>query len=167
MGARQAGIQPGELTDEVLRRLHDAARDSGTRESYRSASALITGLQTDPERAEVWTWIRHPISQILAGKNRTYDLPDHFLAEIEEMTEVAARLRSVTVKETWEYVADKTRDNYRNTLRALVMALHGMSVEEVERFEIPTGVPIAYAFSRRGVPIGWHYLDDDRDVDAA
>ena len=54
--------------------------------------------------------------------------------------------------------------SHGNTLRALIMALHGMSVDEVERFEIPTGVPIVYAFSRRGLPIGWHYLDDDRDA---
>lgn len=51
--------------------------------------------------------------------------------------------------------------SHGNTLRALIMALHDMSVAEVEDFEIPTGVPIVYAFSPKGEPIGWHYLDND------
>ncbi|WP_026758909.1 site-specific integrase [Sediminimonas qiaohouensis] len=123
MGARQGGFQPDGTTDEVFRCLHGAARDSGTRESYRNASALIADLQANPERAEIWTWMRHPISPIRAEPTRTYDLPDHFLDEIEEMTKIAARLRYVTVKETWVHVAEKTRDNYRNTLRAMVSAL--------------------------------------------
>jgi 2,3-bisphosphoglycerate-dependent phosphoglycerate mutase len=50
--------------------------------------------------------------------------------------------------------------SHGNTLRALIMALHGMSVDEVEAFEIPTGVPIVYAFTPQGEPIGWHYLND-------
>jgi 2,3-bisphosphoglycerate-dependent phosphoglycerate mutase len=49
--------------------------------------------------------------------------------------------------------------SHGNTLRALLMALDGMSIEQVERFEIPTGVPIVYAFSTRGEPLGWHYLE--------
>jgi len=123
MGARQNGFQPGGITDEVFLRLHDTAGDSGTRASYRNASVLIADLQANPERAQIWTWMPHPISPIRAEQRRSYDLPDHFLAEIEEMTEIAARLRYIRVKETWEYVAGKTRDNYRNTLRALVGAL--------------------------------------------
>jgi 2,3-bisphosphoglycerate-dependent phosphoglycerate mutase len=51
--------------------------------------------------------------------------------------------------------------SHGNTLRALIMALQDMSIEQVENFEIPTGVPILYAFSAQGKPIGWHYLDDD------
>ena len=27
---------------------------------------------------------------------------------------------------------------------------------------MPTGVPIVYAFTPKGEPIGWHYLNDDR-----
>lgn len=51
--------------------------------------------------------------------------------------------------------------SHGNTLRALIMALHDMSVAEVEDFEIPTGVPIVYVFSPKGEAIGWHYLDHD------
>ncbi len=123
IGARQRGLQPEWITDEVFLNLHDATADSGTRSSFRSASAIISNLQSNPERTKIWSWMKHPISPIKVQPTRTYNLPDHFIAEIEEMIEVAARLRYVTVKETWEYVADNTRDNYRNTLRALVGAL--------------------------------------------
>lgn len=123
MGARQNGFQPEAITQEVFINLHDLARDSGTRSSYRNASTLIAELQANSERTEIWTWMPHPILPISAGQRQTYELPDHFLKEIEEMTEIAARLRYVTVKEIWEHVADKTRENYRNTLRAFVGAL--------------------------------------------
>ena len=57
--------------------------------------------------------------------------------------------------------------SHGNTLRALIMALHGMSVDEVESFEIPTGRPIVYTFTAEGEPIGWRYLDEDSSNQAA
>jgi 2,3-bisphosphoglycerate-dependent phosphoglycerate mutase len=56
--------------------------------------------------------------------------------------------------------------SHGNTLRALIMALQGMDVEEVEAFEIPTGVPILYRFSADGRPDGWQYLDTAGRPDA-
>ncbi|MCB1786467.1 MAG: 2,3-diphosphoglycerate-dependent phosphoglycerate mutase [Gammaproteobacteria bacterium] len=53
--------------------------------------------------------------------------------------------------------------SHGNTLRALIMALDGMQQDQVEAFEIPTGVPILYVFSASGEPIGWHYLDPTAD----
>ena len=123
LGARLAGLRPDDMTDEALRGLHDAARDSSTRESYRNASALIACLQNDPERAAIWDWLPSPITPIRVAPRRSHELPPYILGEIEEMIEIAARLRYVAVKECWEYVADRTRDNYRNTLRALAGAL--------------------------------------------
>lgn len=49
-----------------------------------------------------------------------------------------------------------------NTLRALLMDLAEMSIEEVEGFEIPTATPILYHFNRDGQALGWHYLDTCR-----
>lgn len=46
-----------------------------------------------------------------------------------------------------------------NTLRAIIMALDGMSEAEVEKFEIPTGTPIVYRFNSKGEPLGWEYLE--------
>lgn len=48
-----------------------------------------------------------------------------------------------------------------NSLRALMMELEGMSVEEVEQFEIPTATPILYLFDQNGIPVEWHYLKLD------
>lgn len=57
--------------------------------------------------------------------------------------------------------------SHGDTLRALVMALDGMSAAEVERFEIPTATPIIYRFDREGRPLGWHYLDQQPCIDCA
>lgn len=40
-----------------------------------------------------------------------------------------------------------------NSLRALMMGLADMSVAEVERFEIPTAIPIVYEFDQNGRPL--------------
>jgi 2,3-bisphosphoglycerate-dependent phosphoglycerate mutase len=56
--------------------------------------------------------------------------------------------------------------SHGNTLRALLMALENMTVQEIEGFEIPTGTPIVYSFSEEGMPIGRRYLSD-RETKAA
>lgn len=43
-------------------------------------------------------------------------------------------------------------------LRALLMELTGMSVAEVEAFEIPTATPIIYDFDNAARPLRWRYL---------
>jgi 2,3-bisphosphoglycerate-dependent phosphoglycerate mutase len=52
--------------------------------------------------------------------------------------------------------------SHGNTLRALLMGLENMSVEQVESFEIPTGVPIVYHVGAHGEPLGWRYLEGRR-----
>lgn len=49
--------------------------------------------------------------------------------------------------------------SHGNTLRALIMALSGMKVAEVESFEVPVATPIVYRFDAMGNPLDWHYLD--------
>ena len=51
-----------------------------------------------------------------------------------------------------------------NTLRALLMELAGMSVAEVESFEIPTATPIVFDFDHDAQPRDWHYLDCHSEV---
>ena len=46
-----------------------------------------------------------------------------------------------------------------NTLRALIMDLAEMSVEQVESFEIPTATPIVNRFDSNAKPLDWCYLD--------
>ena len=53
-----------------------------------------------------------------------------------------------------------------NTLRALLMALAEMSVEEVESFEIPTATPILYDFNAMAEPLNCRYLALDATLPA-
>jgi 2,3-bisphosphoglycerate-dependent phosphoglycerate mutase len=53
--------------------------------------------------------------------------------------------------------------SHGNTLRALLMGLSGMSVSEVESFEIPTGVPIIADIADDGRLRRWYYLAADAD----
>lgn len=45
-----------------------------------------------------------------------------------------------------------------NTLRALIMALSGMTIKEVETFEIPTGIPIKLTINEAGELEQWSYM---------
>lgn len=45
-------------------------------------------------------------------------------------------------------------------LRALIMKLSGMTIAEVETFEIPTATPIIYHFNRLAEPLGRESLGD-------
>lgn len=50
--------------------------------------------------------------------------------------------------------------SHGNTLRGLIMALSDMSAEEVETFEIPTGVPIIYHLNDDGTANRWGYIGE-------
>lgn len=50
--------------------------------------------------------------------------------------------------------------SHGNTLRALVKHLDGLSDEQVERLEIPTGVPLVYEFDDEGRPLRHYYLQE-------
>lgn len=121
--AQRRALRPQDITQEHLLGFHNGTSVSGERKSLRDASALVAILQANPDRKEIWTWFPHPISPIQANGNSTYDLPDHFVKEIEDMIERAARLSYVRVKKTWTYVGDRTRSSYRETLRSFVAAL--------------------------------------------
>lgn len=123
MAARRHGLQPSTLTDAELVRLHGVTSVSDERASLRSAAALLSKLQADPARADIWSSIVHPITPIKADNRRSCRLPDHFLLEIDGLVELAGRLRYIRVKEIWEYVAQDTQRNYRDTLRAVASAL--------------------------------------------
>lgn len=48
-----------------------------------------------------------------------------------------------------------------NTLRALVMHLEGLSDEEIEKVEIPTGIPLVYELDEGLLPIAHFYIQSD------
>lgn len=104
---------------------------------------------------------RHPINDPLYKSVDPARLPG-----AESLADTRAR-----VVEFWrEQILPRIRQGQRllisahgNSLRALMMELEGMSVEEIENFEIPTATPILYLFDQNGRPLEWHYLGEDTE----
>jgi 2,3-bisphosphoglycerate-dependent phosphoglycerate mutase len=139
-GALQ-GVDKGEATTRVGE--HQVWR---WRRGYTDQATPL--LRTDPG---------HPLN------DPTYsDVEPHLLPGVENLAQTRIR-----VMQFWrEQIAPRIPQGERvlisahgNTLRALLMALTGMSIAEVEAFEIPTATPIVYRFDRNGQPLHWHYLD--------
>ena len=121
---------------------------------------------------QVWRWRRgyqeraeplpvsdpgHPLNNPLYA-----DVQPHRLPGAENLAQTRAR-----VVEFWEeQIAPRTRQGqhvlisaHGNTLRALLMELAGMSIQEVEDFEIPTATPILYHFDDYARPVEWRYME--------
>jgi len=126
---------------------------------------------------QVWRWRRsylevptpmHPVDQYYPANQAQYaHIGPSKLPAAENLEQTRHR-----VVEFWhEEIQPQLRQgkhilisSHGNTLRALLMELDSMTVEEVERFEIPTAQPIFYAFNTRGEPIAWHYLKSYADT---
>lgn len=145
---------------------------------YGTLQGLDKGEATASHGEEqIWRWRRgyHDRAGALSREDERHschdmlchDIDPAHLPDVENLAETRAR-----VMRYWnEEIAPRIRRGERllisahgNTLRALIMALSNMRVEEVERFEIPTAMPIVYHFDRNGSPLDWYYLDgqDDR-----
>lgn len=141
-GALQ-GLDKGEATAQ-----HGEEQIWRWRRGYQDRAGALT--QEDP---------RHSCHDPLCR-----DIDPAHLPNVENLAETRAR-----VMRYWdEDIVPRIRRGERllisahgNTLRALIMALANMSVEEVERFEIPTAMPIIYHFDRDGTPLDWQYLDGE------
>lgn len=125
--------------------------------------------------AQVLRWRRgyQDRPDALAGDNPTHprhdpryhDVAPARLPGVESLADTRAR-----VMQFWsEHVEPRIRAGetllisaHGNSLRALIMSLAGMPVAEVERFEIPTAMPILYRFDRAARPLAWHYLEPRR-----
>ena len=53
-----------------------------------------------------------------------------------------------------------------NSLRAIVMALDGMTPEEILKLNIPTGVPILYTLDEAGNARNREFLGDPEQIQA-
>ncbi|MFP3873798.1 MAG: 2,3-bisphosphoglycerate-dependent phosphoglycerate mutase [Thiohalophilus sp.] len=158
----------------------DIARTRAWQLNERHYGAL-TGLDKGEATArhgeqQVWRWRRgyHDRAGALTREDARHschdplcrDIDPSHLPDVENLAETRER-----VMRYWEAeIVPRIRRGERllisahgNTLRALIMALSNMSVEEVERFEIPTATPIVYHFDRNGVPLDWDYLDGRDD----
>lgn len=155
LNERHYGDLQGRIRAQVAERV-GAAQVWRWRRGYLDLPpALAAGDSRHPARDPRWADVdpaRLPNGESLAGTRER--VMDFWRSQIQPRLQAGSRLLIAS---------------HGNTLRALLMALDGMSVEQVEGFEIPTGVPIVYAFSPRGEPLGWHYLtgDDTAARDAA
>jgi 2,3-bisphosphoglycerate-dependent phosphoglycerate mutase len=121
---------------------------------------------------QVWSWRRsyteraEPLPRTHAdhpSNSPMYaEVEPHRLPGVESLADTRAR-----VVPFWrEQVVPRIQHGERvlisahgNTLRALLMELANMTVDEVEGFEIPTATPILYRFDDSGEPLDWRYLD--------
>ncbi len=100
---------------------------------------------------------RHPANDPLHA-----DLPAEWLPRYENLDQTRNRVMHFWSEQVVPRMARGERlllSAHGNTLRALIMALDGMSAAEVEQLAIPTAAPILYRFDDNGVPQGWHYLE--------
>jgi len=124
---------------------------------------------------QVWRWRRSYLEKAepLSRADPTHPVHDPLyhgidrakLPDVENLAQTRER-----VVEFWkERVVPFIRlgeqvliSSHGNTLRALLMELSRLTVEEVESFEIPTGKPIIYTFKRDATPLRWRYLENDQ-----
>jgi 2,3-bisphosphoglycerate-dependent phosphoglycerate mutase len=121
---------------------------------------------------QVWRWRRgykdqaapllrshpdHPVND-----RRYADLDPRQLPGVENLARTRARVMLFWQEQVQPRIQRAERvliSAHGNTLRALLMDLADMSVDEVEGFEIPTATPIQCHFDHGGQLIDWGYLD--------
>ena len=126
---------------------------------------------------QVWRWRRgyedkagalmredpgHPINDPLY-----VDIGPQLLPDVENLAQTRARVMVFWNEQIVPRICKAERvliSAHGNTLRALLMDLAGMSVEQVESFEIPTATPIEYCFDNNAKPLNWRYLDITADT---
>ncbi|MCG6970973.1 MAG: 2,3-bisphosphoglycerate-dependent phosphoglycerate mutase [Gammaproteobacteria bacterium] len=145
---------------------------------------LLQGLNkaqaaAEAGEAQVWRWRRgyvdkgQPLPRTdlsHAIHNPLYqDVDPASLPDVENLAETRTRVMAF-----WrEQIAPRIQSGQRllvsahgNTLRALLMDLAGMSIDDVEAFEIPTATPIVYTFNRDAQPLAWRYLTTQQRPEA-
>ncbi len=95
------------------------------------------------------------------------ELPRDVLPNTESLADTEKRIVDFWI----EQILPKVRQGknivisaHGNTLRALFKYLDELSVEEVERLEIPTGKPILYQFDKNGIPASSGYIETASQV---
>jgi 2,3-bisphosphoglycerate-dependent phosphoglycerate mutase len=120
---------------------------------------------------QVWRW-RRGYADRVAPLNRDdprhpiydsgyADLPPDLLPAGESLADTRGRVTAFWNESMVPRIQAGERvliSAHGNTLRALIMELSGMGVEDVEAFEIPTATPIHYRFDAGARPLAWHYV---------
>lgn len=90
------------------------------------------------------------------------DVEPQLLPGVENLAQTRARVTAFWNEQMVPHIQQGERvliSAHGNTLRALLMELAGMSVEQVEGFEIPTATPILCRFDANVRLFDWRYLD--------
>ena len=184
-----AGFRFGHVYSSRLRRAYDTARiileqtgqdglpiveDWRLNERHYGALQGMNKMEMAVRVGEdqVWRWRRgyQDAPPQMACNDPTHPSHEPYWSDIDiellpSGESLAATRQRVTAFWDEHIVPELNADSpllissHGNTLRALLMALDDMSIDEVEAFEIPTGLPIVYTFSPDGKPIGWRYLE--------
>ncbi|MBL4852416.1 MAG: 2,3-bisphosphoglycerate-dependent phosphoglycerate mutase [Gammaproteobacteria bacterium] len=88
-------------------------------------------------------------------------LPRNVLPNTESLAETEKRVIEFWLEKALPQIRDGKNiliSAHGNTLRALFKYLNNLSVDEVEKLEVPTGKPILYHFDNNGGIIGSGYL---------
>ena len=137
----------------------------------KTAAAEAAGEQ------QVWRWRRSYLEQArpLLRDDPTHPIHDtryadvdpRLLPDVENLAQTRARVTAFWQEHIAPHIQCGERvliSAHGNTLRALLMELAGMSVAEVESFEIPTATPIVFDFDHNARPLGWCYLDASQQM---
>lgn len=144
LNERHYGALQGQSKEQLRERAGDEQVHRWRRGYHDTAPALS---DDDP---------RHP-----KFDQRYADLPREVLPDVESLADTRKRAFAFWQEKAEPALARGERlliSAHGNTLRALIMELAGMSEQEVEEFEIPTGMPIVYTFDVNGTPLSWRYL---------
>ena len=121
---------------------------------------------------QVWRWRRgyEDKAEPLPRNDATHpahdplyqDIDSNLLPDVENLAETRARVMQFWQQRIEPLIRLGERiliSSHGNTLRALIMGLANLNVEQIESFEIPTGKPIIYTFNQKGEALHWRYLD--------
>ena len=98
-----------------------------------------------------------------ANNSRYSDVATELLPGVENLHDTRQRVMQFWQAQATPRILQGQRlliSAHGNSLRALIMGLSQMSIEAVEKFEIPTATPIVYYFNKRGEPLTWGYIND-------
>ena len=96
------------------------------------------------------------------------DVVPELLPGVENLAKTRARVTAFWTDQLVPHLQQSRRvlvSAHGNTLRALLMELAGMSVDQVESFEIPTATPIVCRFDSDIRLIDWCYLKTGSEMD--